>query len=102
VLTFGEMLASVGVSVAVMLIGRLVEGRYAQVAVIDPAVTVALDLQYLMILPLALKETVPAVEVVMVMVLVMPKVKVVEAKEMLAVADPAVMVMVVTEEVSAR
>ena len=87
---------------AVILIGRLVEGRYAQVAVIDPAVTVALDLQYVMILPLALKETVPAVEVVIVMVLVIPKVKVVEAKEMLAVADPAVIVMVVTEEVSAR
>ena len=63
---------------------------------------VLLALQYLMSLPLALKRTVPAVLAVMVMVLVIPKVKVVEEKEIVAVALPAVMVMVVAEEVSAR
>ena len=65
-------------------------------------IAVLLALQYLMSLPLALKRTVPAVLAVMVMVLVIPKVKVVDEKEIVAVALPAVMVMVVAEEVSAR
>ena len=63
---------------------------------------VDLALQFLMSLPLALKRTTPATDVVTVIGLVMPKVKVAEEKEMVAVADPVVMVMVVTDEVSAR
>ena len=65
-------------------------------------IAVLREVQYLITLPLALKRTVPAVLAVMVMVLVIPKVKVVEEKEIVAVALPAVMVMVVAEEVSAR
>ena len=67
-----------------------------------PVRVVALALQFLMSLPLALKRTLPATEVVTVIGLVMPKVKVAEVKEIVAVAEPVVMVMVVTEEVSAR
>ena len=67
-----------------------------------PVRVVDLALQFLMSLPLALKRTLPATEVVTVIGLVMPKVKVAEVKEMVAVALPVVMVMVVTEEVSAR
>ena len=67
-----------------------------------PVRVVALALQFLMSLPLALKRTTPATDVVTVIGLVMPKVKVVEVKEIVAVAEPVVMVMVVTEEVSAR
>ena len=67
-----------------------------------PVKVVALALQFLMSLPLALKRTTPATDVVTVMGLVMPKVKVAEEKEMVAVALPVVMVMVVTVEVSAR
>ena len=78
---------------AVMVTGLLVEGRYAQVAVKGEESAVDLDLQYLMSLPLALKRTDPAVLAVMVMVLVVPKVKVVDEKEMVAVALPVVMVM---------
>jgi hypothetical protein len=64
------------------------------VAVIDPEETVEISLQFLITLPLALKRTVPAVETVTVMALVIPKVIVVEAKAMVAVADPVVMVIV--------
>ena len=65
-------------------------------------IAVLLALQYLMSLPLALKRTVPAVLAVMVMVLVIPKVKVVEEKEIVAVALPVSMETVVTDDVSAR
>ena len=44
--------------------------------------------------PLALKRTTPAVETVTVIGFETPKVKVVEEKAMVAVADPVVMVMV--------
>ena len=71
-------------------------------AVKGPVRVVDLALQFLMSLPLALKRTLPATDVVTVIGLVMPKVKVAEVKEMVAVAEPVVMVMVVTEEVSAR
>ncbi len=67
-----------------------------------PVRVVALALQFLITFPLALKRTTPATEVVTVIGLVMPKVKLVEEKEMVAVALPVVMVMVVTDEVSAR
>ena len=67
-----------------------------------PVRVVDLALQFLMSLPLALKRTLPATDVVTVIGLVMPKVKVTEVKEIVAVALPVVMVMVVTEEVSAR
>ena len=67
-----------------------------------PVRVVDLALQFLMNLRLALKRTTPATDVVTVIGLVMPKVKVAEVKEMVAVAEPVVMVMVVTEEVSAR
>jgi hypothetical protein len=68
------------------------------VAVIDPEVTVETSLQFLITLPLALKRTFPAVETVTVIALVIPKVIVVEAKAIVAVADPVVMV-IVKEEV---
>ena len=71
-------------------------------AVKDPVRVVALALQALITLPLALKRTTPGVEAVTVMTLVMPKVKVKEEKERVAVALPVVMVIVVTVEVSAR
>jgi hypothetical protein len=64
------------------------------VAVIDPEETVETSLQFLITFPLALKRTFPAVETVTVMALVIPKVIVVEAKAMVAVADPVVMVIV--------
>ena len=67
-----------------------------------PVRVVDLALQFLMSFRLALKRTTPATDVVTVIGLVMPKVKVAEVKEMVAVAEPVVMVMVVTEEVSAR
>ena len=55
---------------------------------------VDMDLQFLMTRPLALKRTDPAVETVTVMGFAMPKVRVVEEKAMVAVADPVVMVIV--------
>ena len=64
------------------------------VAVMVPEVMVDMDLQFLITRPLALKRTVPAVETVTVMGFAMPKVKVVEEKAMVAVADPVVMVIV--------
>jgi hypothetical protein len=67
-----------------------------------PVRVVERALQFLMSLPLALKRTFPATDVVTVIGLVMPKVKLVEVKEIVAVAEPVVMVMVVTVEVSAR
>jgi hypothetical protein len=65
-----------------------------QLALIDPEVIVDIDLQFLMTRPLALKRTVPAVETVTVMGLEIPKVRVVEEKAMVAVAEPVVMVIV--------
>jgi hypothetical protein len=55
---------------------------------------VDIDLQFLMTRPLALKRTSPAVETVTVMGFATPKVRVVEEKAMVAVADPVVMVIV--------
>ncbi len=58
------------------------------------------EAQDLMTRPLASKRTRPAVEVVTVMVLVTPKVKLVEEKVMVAVGEPVVMVMVLVVVVS--
>ena len=66
-------------------------------AVIDPEETVETSLQFLITFPLALKRTVPAVETVTVIALVIPKVIVVEAKAMVAVADPVTTEMVKEE-----
>jgi len=91
---------SVGVKMAVMVRGLLVSGRYEQVAVKRLVRVVGRALQFLMSLRLARKRTVPATDVVTVIGLVIPKVKLAEVKAMVAVALPVVMV--VTEEVSAR
>ena len=64
---------------------------------IDPEETVETSLQFLITLPLALKRTFPAVETVTVIALVIPKVIVVEAKAMVAVAEPVTTEMVKEE-----
>ena len=63
-------------------------------AVIDPEETVETSLQFLITFPLALKRTVPAVETVTVIGFETPKIKVLEEKAMVAVAEPVVMVIV--------
>ena len=59
-----------------------------------PALTL-FDLHPGMVLPFALKWTAPATEVVTLMVLALLKIRFTEAKVMLAVVDPWLMVMVV-------
>ena len=58
---------------------------------------VDIDLQFLMTLPLAKKRTVPAVETVTVISFRTPKVRVVEEKAMVAVAEPVTTEMVKEE-----
>ena len=63
----------------------------------EPPVMVDIDLQFLMTRPLAKKRTDPAVETVTVMGFATPKVRVVEEKAMVAVAEPVTTEMVKEE-----